>query len=386
MCKRMNFRKKTIGKIIVFAVVCGMATGSVCVPSFAEEGEESLHNTSTVSGNAIDDIPQKDESRARAGEETGDEPGSEGEGTDIGKETDDESGDAGDTADFGGDVEEGASGQTRRKSVSGNEIEEIKEIEKETAADKTENEEGQEEPEVINVVVPTAYTLALNPYRLSIQTGEDEVTTKQIVSGMYGIVNKSSSDQIVTVSLTVEDGNAGELVFVDSAEEAENAGMNVYAIYLTAVPANEEQILIDDKPVDKNVTGESLRNVEMAEAQEQAVVLHEGDNEIAFKLSGAVYDVETAEESESTEESLENHAVDTPRAEEDPESMYQEHAVLKELAPDGKGVTAYTFSGVMNPNASWEKLPDGIKLSVVYTYRTADGDEEIVEGTGAMIS
>ena len=93
----------------------------------------------------------------------------------------------------------------------------------------------------------------------------------------------------MTVSLTVEDRNGGEIIFVDSAEEAENAEENVYAIYIEAIPANEEQILIDGKPADSEITGESLRKVEMTGAKEHAITLHEGVNKMAFKLFGAVY-------------------------------------------------------------------------------------------------
>lgn len=236
-----------------------------------------------------------------------------------------------------------------KDTVSGNDI---KAIEKEEPEETEENDEEQELPEIINVVVPTTYTLALNPYGLPIRIDKNTISTEQVISRMYGIVNKSSTDQIVTVSLTVEDRNGGKIIFVDSAEEAENAEENVYAIYLEAVPANEEQILIDGKPVDSEVTGETLRKVEMTGVKEHAVALHDGINRIAFKLFGAVYNDDNE---------------------------------LIELAPDGKGVSAYTFSGVMNPNAEWEKLSGGIKLSVVYTYQTADGGEDIIEGTGAMI-
>lgn len=242
----------------------------------------------------------------------------------------------------------------KKDTVSGNDIGdiEIEDIEKEESEEPEENNEEKELPEIINVVVPTTYTLALNPYGLPIRIDENTISTEQVISRMYGIVNKSSTDQIVTVSLTVEDRNGGEIIFVDSAEEAQNAEDNVYAIYLEAVPANEEQILIDGKPADSDITGESLRKVEMTGAKEHAVTLYDGMNKMAFKLCGAVY------------------------------NDYNE---LMELAPDGTGVSAYTFSGVMNSNAEWEKLSGGIKLSVVYTYQTADGNEEIIEGTGAMI-
>lgn len=251
------------------------------------------------------------------------------------------------------------------------------EVEAEEPEEVKEDEEEWEVPEIIHVVVSSAYLLALNPYCLPIMIGEDEVTTEQVISGNYGIVNKSSTDQIVRVSLTIEDRNDGKLVFVDSAEEAWNAGEGVYAVYLAAVPANEEEVLVDGVLMDENITGEALQNVMMSEAWEQAVTLYAGENEIAFKLSKAAYYIEGAVE--TTENNSEDDVVQEPRIEQETE------LVFGGLAPDGSGVTAYTFYGVMNPNAPWENLSGGIRVSVVYTYQTADGSEEIIEGTGAMI-
>lgn len=341
-------------------------------------GEESKNEEDGSGGSGTDkeDTSQtEDATGTDDGIEEGDAKG-ETEETDTG--TGEEAKEEDNTV-SGNDVETELPEDEGKESVSGNDID---------PESKADDQKMQDMPETVDVVVPTAYTLALNPYRLPVRTGEDEVTTQQIISGMYGIVNKSSTDQIVTVSLTIEDGNGGELVFVDSAEEAREAGMNVYAIYLTAVPAGEEQILIEGEPVDEKVTGEALQNVRMTGAEDQAVVLHEGTNEMAFKLAKAVYDVEE----ESTAENTEDQGEDSTDVEESPGSaheediVYEEIPLLQALASDGKGVTAYTFSGVMNPDAEWEKLSGGIRLSVVYTYETADGSEEIVEGTGAMIN
>lgn len=284
----------------------------------------------------------------------------------------------------------------KKDTVSGNDTEDVEKEDEEESEKDTEDtdtisgndigETKREEQEIIDVVVPTTYTLALNPYRLPIITGEDETTTEQIVSGNYGIVNKSSTDLVVTVSLTVEDRSGEGLVFVDSAEEAEDAGMDVYAIYLAAVPADEGEILIGDGPVDGDVTAVSLRDVSMTGAAEQAVALHAGDNQIAFKLTGAEYAWETGEGSteETAEEEMdrEGEAV-TQTGEQAGEE--REAYVFQGLAAEGRGVTAYTFYGVMNPDAEWERLSGGIRLSVVYSYQTAEGDEEIMEGTGTMI-
>lgn len=276
-------------------------------------------------------------------------------------------------------MDEGESKDGEGQTVSENAIEEE---ESENGA------ENEEVAEIIDVVVPAAYTLALNPYCLPVRMGENEITTAQVIAGTYGIVNKSSNDQIVTVSLMVEDNNGGEIIFVDSADEAKNAGEGVYALYLSAVPANEEEVLIDGKPVREDVSREDLQCVEMTGAADRAVTLHSGTNQIAFQLSGAVYaresnlDTKVTEVSGDVDEKKGNK--DIPDGENDV-SKENAEVVLMELAPDGAGITAYTFSGVLNPNALWEELAGGIKLSVAYTYQRAEGNEEVIEGTGAMI-
>lgn len=344
MRKRMKFKKNMLIKsTAVFIILC-MTIGSIYFPVFAEEsgGEPSVSETGDMVSDDL--VNEDDESEDNEGTE---EKEPEAEKENEGKET--VSGN-----DIRTEEPEGTEEEEKKEEIEEEEKEE--EIEEEEKEEKSDDK--QEIPEIVNVVIPATYTLALNPYSLPIRISEDEISTEQVISGTYGIVNKSSADQIVKVLLTVEDMNGGELVFVDSAEEARNAEENVYAVYLAAVPADEREILVEGLPADINTLGESLQNVRMDGAQEQAVTLYDGMNQIAFKLSQAVYGSENDEASE---------------------------LVLTGLAPDGSGVTAYTFHGAMNPNAEWENLSGGIKISVSYTYQTADGNEEIIEGTGAMI-
>ncbi len=357
MCKFIRFKKKILIKYTAVAIVLCLMAANLSIYAYADENTGSLNNKSDSEnmnqdndGDRATETGTKKTDTEKEDSDTDSEDNNKTEDNTSDKDKGDDSDDNAETEENKDEeIEDIEENDDEKDTVSGNDI---GDIEKEKPEETEENNEEQELPEIINVVVPTTYTLALNPYGLTIKMGKDTISTEQIISGTYGIVNKSSTDQIVTVSLTVEDRNGGKIVFVDSAEEAENAEENVYAIYLEAVPANEEQILINGKPIDREVKGESLRKVEMTGVKEHAVALHNGINRIAFKLSGAVY-------SDDNE--------------------------LMELAPNGAGVSAYTFSGVMNPNAEWEKLSGGIKLSVVYTYQTTDGSEEIIEGTGAMI-
>lgn len=364
MQKLLRIRKKLHKKSIAVAIVMLLMIANMSTYVYADENTEGLHNTSkneNINNDNAEDITIETGSKESDTEKDKSKTGfEENDKTEDNTSDKDKRDDSDNNAETEGskdkeeieDKELKEENDDEKDTVSGNDIGDTEDIEKEGSEEPKENNEEQELPEIINVVVPTTYTLALNPYGLPIRIDKNTISTEQVISRMYGIVNKSSTDQIVTVSLTVEDRNGGKIIFVDSAEEAENAEGDVYAIYLEAVPANEEQILIDGKPVDSEVTGESLRKVEMTGEKEHAVTLHDGINRIAFKLFGAVYNDDNE---------------------------------LMKLAPDGKGVSAYTFSGVMNPNAEWEKLSGGIKLSVVYTYQTSDGNEDIIEGTGAMI-
>lgn len=223
--------------------------------------------------------------------------------------------------------------------------------------------------DVVNIVAPAKYAVALNPYELAVRTGEDEISTEQVVSRNYGILNKSSTDKVVRVTFVVEDLNGGEIVFVDSAEEAWEADEDTYAVYLAAVPADDSGIWIDGEPVDCDTTAAELSDVEMEGAIDSALPLGEGENTLSFKLSKAVYNFEDGRELSLDEEDGER----------------QGSLKLLSLAPGEGGITAFTFIGAMNRRADWGKLLYGIKISAIYTYETTTGEEKIVEGTGTMV-
>ncbi len=224
--------------------------------------------------------------------------------------------------------------------------------------------------DIDNVLVPTTYAMSLNPYKLPIALGNGSVSTDQVVSWKYGIVNKSTTDKIVTITFIVEDLN-NQITFVDSAEAAENANEDVYAVYLTIIPADENGISIAGEKVNQDILSSELSNVEMSGAIGQAAVLHAGENHIAFKLSKAIYDFN------STLISV---------GEEKPQSSAKEILKLTGLNPDEKSATAFTFSGIMNSKANWSKLTNGIKITAIYDYTTATDEKEIIAGTHAMIS
>ena len=220
----------------------------------------------------------------------------------------------------------------------------------------------------LNVLVPTSYSVAFNPYGLNVRVGEDEFFSGQVISKNYGIVNASDRDKLVTLTLTVEDLNDGQITFVDSAEAARNADAETLAMYLALVPADDGEITINNRKPDKNITAESLTDVSMGKSTEHAVSLQAGENQVTFKLSRAVYGFLDG---------------DAPSL--DDEGSQADSFRLMKLAPDGSGVTAFTFDGAMNPDADWSKLQRGIRLSVVYTYENTTGTEPIAEGTGAMV-
>ena len=226
--------------------------------------------------------------------------------------------------------------------------------------------------DIVNVVVPTSYAVALNPYELPIRVNETTVSTNQVVARNYGIINKSTLDKIVTVTLVVEDQNDGKITFVDSKEAVMNADKDTYAVYFTAVPADDSGIKTGSGNVDvnKDTTAAELADVSMTGAENSAVVLKEGKNQIAFKLSKAVYQYENGQEIN----------IDTAQ-----DKDVRKQMELTSLATDGTGAASFTFNGVMNQQADWSKITNGIKVSVVYSYETAAGDERIADGTSTVL-
>lgn len=223
--------------------------------------------------------------------------------------------------------------------------------------------------DIANVVVPTSYAVALNPYELPIKANNGTVSISQVVSQNYGIVNKSTRDKLVTVTIKIRDENRGKIVFVDSREEALKADKDVYAVYLCVVPSDTTGIKINGADADKDTSAEALTSVAMNKAKDSAVVLKEGENRISFKLSKAIYEF-------GGSEGIELGSAD------DIENIPE----LAGLAADNGGVTAFTFDGAMNPNADWTRLSKGVNITVTYSYENAVGDETIVDGTAAMIA
>ncbi|MBD5445327.1 MAG: hypothetical protein HDR29_07225 [Lachnospiraceae bacterium] len=380
MHKQTRFRYfMSIRNIACLIILC-MLIGDVYIPAIAKES--SGIRSALEDGNDAASDPLTDSIPKTEPEDEESEPDSDlADNEEIDRETGENAKEDAAKEETSEETEENTM-QDEEEPASDDGIDDDDIEEKKPEEDIKESKDTPDIPDIVNVVVPVNYVLALNPYGLPIKTGKDKVVTEQVISGTYGIVNKSSNAQIVSIELSVEDMNDGKLIFVDSAEEAKEAGEGVYAVYLAAVPADENEILVDGAPADENTVGESLQNVKMHGAREKAVTLYSGTNHIAFKLSGAVYSLKDDGESvlNDTEDETLKESLEAETLKETPE------AVLSGLAPDGSGVTAYTFYGAMNPNAEWEKLSGGIKISVVYTYSNADGSEKIIEGTGAMVN
>lgn len=254
------------------------------------------------------------------------------------------------------------------------EIEEgtVEDPEKDSDMDIEETEEilTEDISDIVNITVPSLFEVALNPYCFAVKTGKNTISTDQVISKAYGILNKSSKDKVITVFLTIEDLNSDKITFVNSADEAINAVEGTYAIYLALVPAASNGVEIRGDGANPGTTAEDLSDVMMTGAKNKAVALHVGQNKVAFLLSKAEY-----------EPRVKKQIFDVTNQQNEDEIFE-----LMELAPGGKGITAFTFEGAMNKKANWSNLSEGIRISVSYSYETASGNETIVGGTSALIS
>lgn len=234
--------------------------------------------------------------------------------------------------------------------------------------------------DVIDVIVPTTYAVAFNPDGLTVKTGTtvsggDTVpvnSTSQILSKNYGIINKSSKDKLITITLNVVDQNTNSgITFVKSAQDVSDAEAGEYKIHLTVIPADTTEVTVGSASADKSTTAADLNDVTMTPvATGKEVTLSSGENYIGFKLSKAVWTPKNG--SELTLGGTNSNDV-------------RENFEVTGLADSGKGITAFTFGGEMNANADWSKLTQGIKITVIYGNETVSSNLATIDGTGAMV-
>ncbi len=223
--------------------------------------------------------------------------------------------------------------------------------------------------DITNVIVPTNFQVAFNPNGLGVDTDGDKTadTTDQIVSKNYGIINKSTKDKVITVTLAVEDLNEGKITFAADPADVTSASADDYVVNLTAVPADTTEVQVGATPAaaDLNTTGADLADVKMTPATANAKTLAAGENDIDFLLAKAEY-----EGSIDLSTSTGNNVAD--------------NFTISSLAASGKGITAFTFGGTMNANADWTKLTKGIRITAVYSNENAPAGAAPVSGTGAL--
>ena len=225
--------------------------------------------------------------------------------------------------------------------------------------------------DIMNVVVPTSYAVAFNPDGLTVKTG-DSTSTAQILSKNFGIINKSSKDKVITVTLNVADQNTdNSITFVDSAQDVTDAADGEYKIHLTAIPADTAEVKVGTASADQTTEAVALNDVVMTGATGNAVTLKGGENYIGFMLQKAAWTPKAGAELTLGGTNSNNVA---------------DSFEITGLAGSGKGITAFTFGGEMSTKADWSKLTKGIKITVVYGNENAASGLTAVSGTGAMVA
>lgn len=225
--------------------------------------------------------------------------------------------------------------------------------------------------DVTNVIVPANFLVAFNPNGLDVdKDGGTTIVQDQIVSKNYGIINKSTKDKVITVTLNVEDLNEDKITFAETAAEVTNAGADDYVLNLTVVPADATEVKVGATPgasADLTTTGADLADATMSPATGKEQVLVAGENDVDFLLTKADYqgkiDLGTANGN--------NVANDFS---------------INALATGGKGITAFTFGGTMNAKADWTKLTKGIRITAVYSNENAPDGATAETGTGALFN
>lgn len=220
--------------------------------------------------------------------------------------------------------------------------------------------------DVTNVIVPTNFLVAFNPNGLDVdKDGGTTIVQDQIVSKNYGIINKSTKDKVITVTLKVEDLNEDKITFASDPADVTSAAADDYVINLTAVPADATEVKVGAASADLATTGADLADVVMTPATGKEKVLVAGENDVDFLLEKAEYEGKIDLGSATG-----NNVAD--------------EFTIKNLAAAGKGITAFTFGGTMNANADWTKLTKGIRITAVYSNDNAPAGATAEAGTGAL--
>ncbi|MCM1261872.1 MAG: hypothetical protein NC313_04050 [Butyrivibrio sp.] len=219
--------------------------------------------------------------------------------------------------------------------------------------------------DITNVVVPTTYVVAFNPNGLDVEKAASDIVQDQIISKNYGIINKSTKNKVITVTLEVEDLNEDKINFVDSAAAVTSASADDYAVNLTLVPADTTEIKIGGNSADETTGPAALADVTMAAATGKEISLIAGENDVDFLLEKAVYSGKIDLNSTTT-----NNVADKFN--------------LTGLATGGKGITAFTLGGTMNAKADWTKLTKGIRITAIYDSANAPDGAVAETGTGAL--
>lgn len=237
--------------------------------------------------------------------------------------------------------------------------------------------------DVLNVIVPTTLTAALNPEEYDITVGDDNGTPitddSKVVSLNYGIVNLSTKDKVVEVDITATDSN-DKITFVGAAADLTSATADDFAMLLNVVPgavtkgADGAALAVSyDTSTDtttSNVDATNLANVEMTEDATKAVAVADGSAKIGFKLAAATYVQDGELEVGVTGETL---------------SATDLASIFKVSGIDAtNGVAGFTLDGDM-AEADWSTLSGStVNIGVVYTFSDvsdalADADYGVVE-------
>lgn len=234
--------------------------------------------------------------------------------------------------------------------------------------------------EVENVIVPSGFTVGLNPQGYEFTMPDTTTSSAQVMATTMGIVNKSTRAKTVTVKLVAQvSGTSGEGIEFKTSEADVEGEQDDLFVYLSAQPLSSGESVKIKTPSavspavisTGNAIAANLGDVAAETTSAGAVSITTAtDTALTFKLDAVEYALKAGQ--------------NLNLAELDANDLGTKFDV-SEITDNS--VTAFKITGALNDKAHWDQIGTAtIQITPTYKVEDATGDEETVSGTANLVA